>query len=84
MKDFRVDIEHVINGNIDSVKSNTLISPDEADKVIKDLGLERYDFDNNGWDYDFWVFYNKGDDKFVLSGSGWYNRGLTFAKYEEE
>jgi hypothetical protein len=80
MKDFKVDITHVIEGNISSVTSNTLISPSEVDKFLKSEGLKKVDFDSNGLDWDFWATYEKDGVQYTLAGSVWYNEGLTFSR----
>lgn len=79
MEDFKKEIEKVLRGEFTSTSSNTLISPSEIDIYLKSEGLEQGNFDSNGWDWDFWMEYIKGDKKYILSGSGWYNTGLTFS-----
>ena len=78
MKEFKEQLSKVLNGEITSFKTSALMSPDEADTILKEYGLEEGDLDTNGWDWDFWMTYYKDDVKYCLSGSGWYNRGLTF------
>lgn len=83
MEEFKKQIEQVISGELNDVASKNLISPHVIDEFLKELGYNRIDFDSNGWDWDFWITYQKDDDKFTLSGSGFYNQGLFFSKYEE-
>ena len=79
MEDFKREIDKVISGEITTTTSNTLISPHEIDSYLISEGLEQGDLDCNGWDWDFWMSYFKEGKKYCLSGSGWYNRGLSFS-----
>jgi hypothetical protein len=81
---FKFEIDKVLRGELDNTLTKVLISPDEIDDLLESKGLVQEDFDSNGWSWDFWVTYkDKSDNKFILSGSGWYNRGLSFSKYED-
>ena len=79
MEDFKKEIDKVLSGEIKLANTNTLLSPDVVDSYLKESGLEQGDFDSNGWDWDFWMEYLKEDKTYVLSGSGWYNNGLSFS-----
>lgn len=78
MEDFKKEIDKVLSGEIETTKSNVLLSPDDVDSYLKEEGLEQGNFESNGWDWDFWMEYTKGDKTFLLAGSGWYNTGLHF------
>lgn len=78
MEEFKELLLKVLSGEIKSFTTSTLMSPEDADKILKNHGFEQGDFDSNGWDWDFWHTYTKDGVKYCLSGSGWYNRGLTF------
>lgn len=79
MKDFEGSIDKVLSGELQSVNSGeVLISPELVSIYLKSQGLEEGNFDSNGWDWNFWAEYLKEDKKFVLAGSGWYNKGLSF------
>lgn len=78
MEDFKKEIDKVLRGEFSRASSNTLISPNEIDAYLKSEGLEQGNFDSNGWDWDFWMEYLSKDKRYILSGSGWYNTGLTF------
>ena len=78
MEEFKEQLSKVLNGEITEFKTSKLMSPDEASSILDEHGFEQGDFDSNGWDWDFWMTYYKDDVKYYLSGSGWYNRGLTF------
>jgi hypothetical protein len=82
MEEFKEQLSKVLNGEITSFTTSTLMSPHEADEIILEYGLGQGDLDTNGWDWDFWHTYYKDDVKYCLSGSGWYNTGLTFGKQE--
>jgi hypothetical protein len=84
MEDFKREIDKVISGEISSTSSSILISPHEIDSYLISEGLEQGNLDTNGWDWDFWMDYSKDDKKYILSGSGWYNRGLSFSLADED
>ena len=81
---FKAQIEQVLEGEIDTCTSDTLISPDVAVAYLKSLGLEEGDMNTNGWQWDFWIPFNTTNKKYYLCGSGYYNRGLTFAVNTDE
>jgi hypothetical protein len=80
MEEFKEQLLKVLAGEIILFKTSTLVSPDEASKILEEHGFEKGDMDTNGWDWDFWQTYYKDNVEYCLSGSGWYNRGLTFGK----
>ncbi len=84
MEDFKKEIDKVLRGEIKTTTSHTLISPDAVDSFLKEEGVKQDDFDSNGWDWDFWMGYHKDDKKYTLSGSGWYNTGLTFSLNQDD
>jgi len=79
-EDFEREVDKVLSGELQTTTSITLVSPNDVDKYLKNEGLEQGDFDSSGWDWDFWMTYGKGEDRFELTGSGWYNNGLTFSR----
>lgn len=50
------------------------------EEYFKSLGFDRTDFDSNGWDIDFCVYFEKGGIKLCLSGNVWYENVLTLTK----
>lgn len=45
---------------------------------LKSLGWDEIGKDSNGWQYDFWVYYGKGNDKLTFCGSwAWGNYTLS-------
>ena len=82
MEEFKEQLLKVLNGEIKTFKTSTLMSPHEADEIILAHGFEQGDMETNGWDWDFWHTYYKDDVKYCLFGSGWYNNGLTFGVQE--
>ncbi len=78
MEEFKEQLTKVLNGEIKEFTTSTLMSPHEASTILKEQGFEEGDIDTNGWDWDFWRTYTKDGNEYCLSGSGWYNRGLTF------
>lgn len=82
MEDFKKEIDKVISGEIKLANTQTLLSPNTIDSYLKESGLEQGNFDSNGWDWDFWMEYLKEDKTYILSGSGWFNNGLSFSLKE--
>lgn len=82
VNDFILECKRVLDGDIKTCTSEVLLSPDEVDdELIKSLNLEEGDLNSNGWPLDFWKDYtDQNENKFLLSGSGWYNNGLTFKR----
>ena len=81
MEDFKEKLQRVLNGKAVAFTTTELLSPHKAEEILLDMGFEDADdFDCNGWDLDFWKKYSKDDVNYTLSGSGWYNNGLTFSK----
>lgn len=81
---FKAQIKQVLEGEINTCTSDTLISPDVLVDYLKHLGLEKGDIDSNGWQWDFWIPFNTTTKEYVLSGSGYYNRGLSFSLNTDE
>jgi hypothetical protein len=52
--------------------SHDNISPSVIVEYFESLGFEKDDMDSNGWDYDFWIYMHKGDEKITITGSGYY------------
>jgi len=85
VNDFILECKRVLDGDIETCTSEVLLSPDEIDKELRNsLNLEEGDLDANGWQWDFWKNYtDQNENSFLLSGGGWYNRGLTFMRIED-
>lgn len=81
---FSKEIDKVLNGELQEVRSEVYISPDKIDDYLKSKGLEQDDLDTNGWQYDFWMNYSDGTKLYTMMGSGWYAQNITFSVSEEE
>lgn len=55
-------------------KNLPAISPSGVDDILEDLGWERDDFDDNGWQQDTWYYYSHTDYPFrlVMAYGGFY------------
>jgi len=80
MEDFLNEIDKVISGEFTSTKSNMLISPINVANYLEDIGFVKEDFDSNGWDWDFWATYVRGEERFQLTSNGCYKKGLIFSR----
>ncbi len=56
-KDFVLDVR----------KSTEIYAPSELDKILKEEGWERLDFETNGWQQDTWYHYAHPDYDFQLT-----------------
>jgi hypothetical protein len=77
----KVEIDKVIIGDENEFQSDILCANEISEYLKEKYGVEKEDFDSNGWDYDFWIYYTINDKKYMLSGSGYYG-GITFSKNE--
>lgn len=83
LEEMKQAVTDVINGVIPEFKSQFL-HPCDVDKFIQDEYKTRSDdCDSNGWQWDYWFYYIINDEKYLLSGSGFYG-DLAFSKDEYE
>lgn len=47
------------------------ITPEMVDEYMKSIGWERGDLETNGWQWDWWMNYTKGDKMYTACGCGW-------------
>lgn len=45
------------------------INPYQLWKFLEELGFERYDSEKNGWEMDYWVYFEKNEFKVYISGT---------------
>ena len=65
-------IDSVLDGKVEEVDLELLITPASASSYLIDKGYEEDDMSTNGWQWDFWQYFTKDDKGFCLSGSGFY------------
>lgn len=73
-------IAEVINGDREKFEAQN-ISPNAVRLHMVSLGYAS-DLDTNGWQYDWWLNFTKGDEKWTAYGSGYYGT-FGFMKTEE-
>ena len=81
LEDMRQGVSDVILGKIDCYETNFLY-PNDFQEYIKSIKGKKYDFDCNGWNYDYWDYYIIYNQKYCVSGSGYYG-GISFSKCED-
>jgi hypothetical protein len=67
-------IDQVISGKIDK---------EDVNKYLETVGWidnGEKDIDTNGWEWDFWINYDVNNNKYILSGDGYYYDHVTFAR----
>lgn len=69
-KEMKEGIDAVIGGKTKIFKSYG-ISPSMVDAYLKELGFTRDHMETNGWQWDYWIDYSKGDQKYMVFGGGW-------------
>lgn len=74
-------IESVINGDTEKV-SLLVVRPGDVISYLQDKYdiSDDYDFDTNGWEWDFWQKYDVNGNTYQLSGDGYYSKSITFRK----
>jgi hypothetical protein len=73
-----VAIRKVISGKTKSVEIFGIYPNDVIEYVTKELkGKHKEDWDTNGWQWDYWMDFEIDNEKYTLSGSGYYG-GATF------
>lgn len=79
-----IGIEMVVSGQKDQVK---LIGarPNDVEKFIKETyDGETGEFDTNGWEWDYWLYFEINEKRYILSGDGYYNNYAWFRKCEDD
>lgn len=76
-------IKMVISSEVDSIEISLCV-PYDVDVFMESLGYEKTDFDCNGWQWDYWITYQKDEyePEYVLAGCG-YHGGITFSLKED-
>lgn len=75
-----VGISSVLSGEEESFKSD-FIHPQMVVDYMKREGWKKGDLDTNGWQYDWWIPFTKGELSFTARGSGYYGT-FEFSKTE--
>jgi hypothetical protein len=74
-------IEQVLSGRFKKYEA-FLISPQMIKGSMNKPGWECSEIETNGWQYDWWLTFTKGDKSFTAFGSGYYGT-FEFAKTAE-
>lgn len=68
------DIENSENEVFEIDLSDTELRPYTLQELMKDFGYENVEFDDNGWELDFWIRMNRNNgklaDKICINGCG--------------
>lgn len=77
IENMKIAINKVINGEQKSVSLDG-IYPNDVKEYIEELGGEDLqEFDSNGWQWDFWMYFLYNGQRYMLAGSGYFG-DLTF------
>ncbi len=81
----KMALDLVIDGAEDTIELGTNCYINDVSGVIKEMGGKELEdkFDSNGWQWDFWAYYEVNGKEYCLSGSGYYGN-LKFSLSEKE
>lgn len=77
----KAGIKSVLNGDKKKFDSR-FITPEMVCSHLELLGWEKGEMTNNGWQWDWWIPFTKGEQSFTAFGSGYYG-SFSFFKTEE-
>ena len=64
-------VQSVINGKTKKFKCYG-VSPQMIRDYMLNINYSRIEeMETNGWQYDWWMYFVKGNKEFIASGSGW-------------
>lgn len=46
------------------------INPYQLCEFLKELGFEKYDWEDNGWEMDYWIYFTRNGFKTYVRGTG--------------
>ena len=76
-------IDSVLDGMRPRFEEKKLTAPPAMVKeYLESKGWQAGELDTNGWQYDWWIEFTKGEEFFTASGSGYYG-GFTFEPTED-
>lgn len=92
IKDWLDDIEtnfHILQEEKDEEELDLTdcgISPYQLCEFLKELGFERYDWDDNGWemDYWYWIYFKRNGFKIHISGTGIIHKLKLVVDFDED
>ena len=76
IKDWIDDIEtnfHILQEETDCEELDLTdcgVNPYQLKNFLKELGFEEYDWDRNGWEMDYWIYFRRNGFKIHISGTG--------------
>lgn len=66
------NLQEFLNGGLDSI-SIPMMPVGEVANILSENGWEmQEDWETNGWDHDFWIYFEKDDKKIMFFGSWYY------------
>lgn len=71
----------VIAGKLETMQASN-IPPVAIKSEMEKQGYKISELDTNGWQYDWWLHFTKGSEKWTAFGSGYYGT-FEFSKTEE-
>lgn len=60
------------------------INPYQLCEFLKELGFERYNWDDNGWKMDYWIYFRRNGFKTYVSGIGIIHELKLVVDFEED
>lgn len=75
----KIEVDKVINGEVQAYESEFLPPSVIVDYIQENYTIEDYDFESNGWQWDFWIRFKINDVKYCIAGCGYWG-GVAFVK----
>ena len=76
------EIQSVLDGEKNSVKL-FYARPHDVVQIVENLGgKDEQDFDQNGWQWDYWMYFSYENKRYMLAGDGYYQHYSTFSLEE--
>lgn len=60
------------------------INPYQLCEFLKELGFERYNWDDNGWGMDYWIYFRRNGFKTYVRGTGIIHELKLVVDFEED
>lgn len=60
------------------------INPYQLCEFLKELGFERYNWDDNGWEMDYWIYFRRNGFKTYVRGTGIIHELKLVVDFEED
>jgi hypothetical protein len=82
------EMEKKIKSVLDGEKTEVTlyyVRPNDVIRCVEKLGgKDEEEFDSNGWQWDYWLYFTYKDNRYSLGGDGYYSNHCTFSLDNED